>query len=145
MSNAESIVIDTETWGQRELLEEICSRYFVIGNQSGLSDISWEINSREGEEISTNLIELNIHLKSLSLIGLLDEGNPPILSIIRYPVDPVNVPFWQQSLIWFTMFIFTTLAGCYWISQFENSESIFNSEFFLESLKYFYQIFLGWF
>ena len=137
MSNAESIVIDTETWGQRELLEEICSRYFVIGNQSGLSDISWEINSREGEEISTNLIELNIHLKSLSLIGLLDEGNPPTLSITRYPVDPVNVPFWQQSLIWFTMFIFTTLAGCYWISQFENSESIFNSEFFLESLKYF--------
>ena len=109
MSNAESIVIDTETWGQRELLEEICSRYFVIGNQSGLTDISWEINSREGEEIRTNLIELNIHLKSLSLIGLLDEGNPPILSIIRYPVDPVNVPFWQQSLIWFTMFIFCLL------------------------------------
>ena len=137
MSNVESIVIDVETWGQRELIEEICSRYFVIGNQSGLSDFSWEINSRDGGDISTNLSELNIHLKQLSLIGLLDEGNPPILSIIRYPVDPVNVPFWQQSLIWFTMFIFTTLAGCYWISQFENSISIFNSELFLESLTFF--------
>ena len=137
MSNVESIVIDVETWGQRELIEEICSRYFVIGNQSGLSDFSWEINSRDGGDISTNLSELNIHLKQLSLIGLLDEGNPPTLSIIRYPVDPVNVPFWQQSLIWFTMFIFTTLAGCYWISQFENSISIFNSELFLESLTFF--------
>lgn len=137
MSNVEPIVIDVETWGQRELIEEICSRYFVIGNQSGLSDFSWEINSRDGGDISTSLNELNIHLKQLSLIGLLDEGNPPTLSIIRYPVDPVNVPFWQQSLIWFTMFIFTTLAGCYWISQFENSISIFNSELFLESLTFF--------
>ena len=137
MSNVEPIVIDVETWGQRELIEEICSRYFVIGNQSGLSDFSWEINSRDGGDISTNLNELNIHLKKLSLIGLLDEGNPPTLSIIRYPVDPVNVPFWQQSLIWFTMFIFTTLAGCYWISQFGNSISIFDSELFLESLTFF--------
>ena len=137
MSNVEPVVIDVETWGQRELIEEICSRYFVIGNQSGLSDFSWEINSRDGGDISTSLNQLNIHLKQLSLIGLLDEGNPPTLSIIRYPVDPVNVPFWQQSLIWFTMFIFTTLAGCYWISQFENSISIFNSELFLESLTFF--------
>jgi hypothetical protein len=137
MSNVKSIVVDVETWGQRELIEEICSRYFVIGNQSGLSDFSWEINSRDGGDISTNLNELNIHLKQLSLIGLLDEGNPPTLSIIRYPVDPVNVPFWQQSLIWFTMFIFTTLAGCYWISQFGNDISIFNSELFLESLTFF--------
>ena len=137
MSNVKSIVVDVETWWQRELIEEICSRYFLIGNQSGLSDFSWEINSRDGGDISTSLNKLNIHLKSLSLIGLLDEGNPPILSIIRYPVDPVNVPFWQQSLIWITMFIFTTLAGCYWISQFENSATIFNYDLFLESLTFF--------
>ena len=30
MSKVESILIDAETWGQRELLEEICSRYFII-------------------------------------------------------------------------------------------------------------------
>ena len=137
MSKVESIVIDAETWGQRELLEEICSRYFIIGNQSGLSEISWEINSRNASNVSAALEELNAHLKPLSLIGLLDEGNPPILSIIRYPVDPVNVPFWQQSLIWLTMFIFTTLAGCYWISQFVNNSSIFSYELFLESLTFF--------
>tara|TARA_Y100000996_G_scaffold400434_1_gene370420 strand:+ start:6203 stop:8629 length:2427 start_codon:yes stop_codon:yes gene_type:complete len=137
VSKVESIVIDTETWGQRELLEEICSRYFVIGNQSGLSEISWEINSRDGEDVSTVLVDLNSHLKPLSLIALLDEGNPPILSITRFPVDPVNVPSWQQSLIWLTMFIFTTLSGCYWISQFENNVSIFNYELLSESIMYF--------
>ena len=41
MSNVESIVIDVETWGQRELIEEISSLYFVIGNQSVMSDFSW--------------------------------------------------------------------------------------------------------
>ena len=69
VSKVDSIVIDTETWGQRELLEEICSRYFVIGNQSGLSEISWEINSRDGEDVSTVLVDLNSHLKPLSLIA----------------------------------------------------------------------------
>ncbi len=137
VSEVESLVIDVDTWGQRELLEEICSRYFILGNQSGLSDFSWEINSREGGDISKDIRDLNRHLKSLSLIGLLDEGNPPILSVTRYPVDPINVPSWQQSLIWFTMFIFTTLAGCYWISQFKNIESIFSYELFMESFLFF--------
>tara|TARA_B100000900_G_C20601350_1_gene725778 strand:+ start:3803 stop:6229 length:2427 start_codon:yes stop_codon:yes gene_type:complete len=137
MSKAKSLVIDTETWGQKELLEEICSRYFLIGNQSGLSDISWEVNSRDGIDISSSLVDLNSHLKPLSLIGMLDEGNPPILSIIRYPVDPVNVPPWQQSLIWVTMFIFTTLAGCYWISQFTDNVNFFSLELISVSMKYF--------
>ena len=119
MSEIKSIVIDKETWNQRELLETICGRYFVIGNQSSISDMSWEINSRDNENISSCLIRLNKHLKPLSMLGLLDEGNPPILTVISYPVDPVNVPLLQTSLILLTMFFFTTLAGSYWISQFQ--------------------------
>ncbi len=137
MSEGESIVIDKETWNQNELVETICSRYFVIGNQSSLGNISWEINAREGEDISFSLKRLNRHLKPLSLLGLLDEGNPPVLTIIRYPVDPVSVPFWQQSLIWLTMFSFTTLAGSYWISQFEVTDSLFTYEILTESFIFF--------
>ena len=125
MSESKSIIIDKETWNQNELLETICSRYFIIGNQSSIGNISWEVNSRNHENISSSLKHLNKHLKPLSLLGLLDEGNPPTLTIIRYPVDPVNVPIWQQVLIWMTMFSFTTLAGGYWISQFEINDSIF--------------------
>lgn len=137
VSESKSIVIDKETWNQNEFLETICSRYFVIGNQSSIGDISWEINSRDDENISSSLRRLNKHLKPLSLLGLLDEGNPPTLAIIRYPVDPVNVPFWQQLLIWMVMFSFTTLAGCYWISQFEISDSILTYDLIMESLIYF--------
>lgn len=137
VSERKSIVIDKETWNQRELLETICGRYFVIGNQSSISDMSWEINSRGSEDISSCLIQLNKHLKPLSLLGLLDEGNPPTLTITGYPVDPVNVPLWQQSLIWLTMFLFTTLAGSYWISQFQISESLITYDLIQESLIYF--------
>jgi hypothetical protein len=137
MSEIKSIVIDKETWNQRELLETICGRYFVIGNQSSISDMSWEINGRDNENISSCLIQLNKHLKPLSMLGLLDEGNPPILTVISYPVDPVNVPLWQQSLIWLTMFSFTTLAGSYWISQFQISDSLITYALIQESLIYF--------
>ena len=99
MTEVNSIIIDKETWNQNELLETICSRFFIIGNQSSIGNISWEINSRDGEDIDSCLKHLNKHLKPLSLLGLLDEGNPPTLTIIRYPVDPVNVPIWQQVLI----------------------------------------------
>ena len=137
MSESKSIIIDKETWNQNELLETISSRYFIIGNQSSIGNISWEVNSRNGENISSSLKRLNKHLKPLSLLGLLDEGNPPTLTIIRYPVDPVNVPIWQQVLIWMTMFSFTTLAGGYWISQFEINDSIFTYNLVYQSLIYF--------
>lgn len=137
MSESKSIIIDKETWNQNELLETICSRYFIIGNQSSIGNISWEVNSRNHENISSSLKHLNKHLKPLSLLGLLDEGNPPTLTIIRYPVDPVNVPIWQQVLIWMTMFSFTTLAGGYWISQFEINDSIFTYDLVFQSLIYF--------
>jgi hypothetical protein len=137
VSESKSIIIDKETWNQNELLETICSRYFIIGNQSSIGNISWEVNSRNHENISSSLKHLNKHLKPLSLLGLLDEGNPPTLTIIRYPVDPVNVPIWQQVLIWMTMFSFTTLAGGYWISQFEINDSIFTYDLVFQSLIYF--------
>ena len=137
MSESKSIIIDKETWNQNELLETICNRYFIIGNQSSIGNISWEINSRNDEHIGSCLKRLNEHLKPLSLLGLLDEGNPPTLTIIRYPVDPVNVPIWQQVLIWLTMFSFTTLAGGYWISQFEINDSIFTYDLVYQSLIYF--------
>ena len=137
MSESKSIIIDKETWNQNELLETICSRYFIIGNQSSIGNISWEVNSRNHENITSSLKHLNKHLKPLSLLGLLDEGNPPTLTIIRYPVDPVNVPIWQQVLIWMTMFSFTTLAGGYWISQFEINDSIFTYDLVYQSLIYF--------
>ena len=50
MTEAEIHLLDTETWEQQELLEVICSRYFVLGSQ-GLAEYSWEVNSRGGPEL----------------------------------------------------------------------------------------------
>ena len=99
MSETTTHLLDTETWGDRELLEVICSRYFLLGGQ-GVSELSWEVNGRDGIDPSECLVSLNRHLKSLSLIAVLDEGNPPIMSIGSLPTQPVVMPSWQQSLVW---------------------------------------------
>ena len=75
MSEAETHLLDTETWGQHELLEVICSRYFVLGSQ-GFAEYSWEVNGREGRSPSACLRSLNRHLKELSLCLLYTSPSP---------------------------------------------------------------------
>ena len=60
MTEVNSIIIDKETWNQNELLETICSRYFIIGNQSSIGNISWEVNSRNHENITSSLKHLSL-------------------------------------------------------------------------------------
>ena len=80
-----------------ELLEVICSRYFVLGSQ-GLAEYSWEVNGREGRSPSACLRSLNRHLKELSLIAVLDEGDPPLLSVGSLPMQAMVMPAWQQAV-----------------------------------------------
>ena len=126
MSETTIHLLDTETWGDRELLEVICSRYFLLGGQ-GVSELSWEVNGRDGIDPSECLVSLNRHLKSLSLIAVLDEGNPPIMSIGSLPTQPVVMPSWQQSLVWLLAVSFTTLSGSLWISSMEPGQQPFDS------------------
>jgi len=118
-------LLDTETWGDRELLEVICSRYFLLGGQ-GVSELSWEVNGRDGQDPSECLVSLNRHLKSLSLIAVLDEGDPPIMSVGSIPSQPVVMPSWQQSLVWLLAASFTTLSGSLWISSMETGQQPFD-------------------
>ena len=116
MSDPKPHLLDTETWDDRELLEVICSRYFLLGGQ-GISELSWEVNGRDGRDPSECLVSLNRHLMSLSLIAVLDEGDPPVMSIGSLPIQPVVMPSWQQSLVWILAASFTTLSGSLWISS----------------------------
>ena len=118
MSDPKPHLLDTETWDDRELLEVICSRYFLLGGQ-GISELSWEVNGRDGRDPSECLVSLNRHLMSLSLIAVLDEGDPPVMSIGSLPIQPVVMPSWQQSLVWVLAASFTTLSGSLWISSME--------------------------
>ena len=123
MPEGEQYLIDKEAWSQRELLEVICRRYFVLGNQ-GLLELSWHVNGRDGRNPSACLRSLNRHLKKLSLIGVLDEGDPPVLSIGRLPLLPMVMPSWQQALVWALVSGFVTIAGSLWATHLDPSLSL---------------------
>jgi len=126
MSEGEQYLLDKETWGQRELLEVICRRHFVLGNQ-GLLELSWHVNGRDGRNPSACLRSLNRHLKQLSLIGVLDEGDPPVLSIGRLPILPMVMPSWQQALVWALVSGFVTIAGSLWATHLDPSSATLGS------------------
>ena len=128
--------LDTETRGDRELLEVICSRYFLLGGQ-GVSELSWEVNGREGRNPSECLIALNRHLKQLSMIAVLDEGDPPIMSVGPLPSQTVVMPSWQQSLVWLLAASFTTLSGSLWISSMEPGQQPFDSSILEAAIVFF--------
>ena len=136
MSETTEHHLDTETWGDRELLEVICSRYFLLGGQ-GVSELSWEVNGREGRNPSECLIALNRHLKQLSMIAVLDEGDPPIMSVGPLPSQTVVMPSWQQSLVWLLAASFTTLSGSLWISSMEPGQQPFDSSILETAIVFF--------
>ncbi|MDP7531189.1 MAG: hypothetical protein QF591_00445, partial [Candidatus Thalassarchaeum sp.] len=136
MSEAETHLLDTETWGQHELLEVICSRYFVLGSQ-GLTEYSWEVNGREGRSPSACLRSLNRHLKDLSLIAVLDEGNPPLLSVGSLPVQVMVMPAWQQALVWALVSGFVTMAGALWVTHLDPASATLESAALQTALVYF--------
>ena len=136
MSETTTHLLDTETWGDIELLEVICSRYFLLGGQ-GLSELSWEVNGRDGRDPSECLLSLNRHLKSLSMIAVLDEGDPPVMSVGSIPTQPVVMPSWQQSLVWVLAASFTTLSGSLWISSMEPGQQPFDSSILQTAIVFF--------
>ena len=136
MSEAETHLLDTETWGQHELLEVICSRYFVLGSQ-GLAEYSWEVNGREGRSPSACLRSLNRHLKELSLIAVLDEGNPPLLSVGSLPMQAMVMPAWQQALVWALVSGFVTMAGALWVTHLDPASATLESAVLQTALVYF--------
>ena len=136
MSETTTHLLDTETWGDIELLEVICSRYFLLGGQ-GLSELSWEVNGRDGRDPSECLLSLNRHLTSLSMIAVLDEGDPPVMSVGSLPTQPVVMPSWQQSLVWVLAASFTTLSGSLWISSMEPGQQPFDSSILQTAIVFF--------
>ena len=136
MTEDEIHLLDTETWGQQELLEVICSRYFVLGSQ-GLAEYSWEVNGREGRSPSASLRSLNRHLKDLSLIAVLDEGDPPLLSVGGLPSQVMVMPAWQQALVWALVTGFVTMAGALWVTHLNPASTALESAALQTSLVFF--------
>ena len=76
----EEIVIDTETWGTRELLEVIASRFFELGNEGSYPN-SWEVRGLDGKDVSNQLEELNLHLDTMGSVSYTHLTLPTILRV----------------------------------------------------------------
>ena len=113
----EEILVDTETWGIRELLEVIASRFFELGNEGSYPN-SWEVRGLDGRDVSNQLEELNSHLDTMGLVGSLEETNPPVLIISRIPQGSNVMGNYQSLLMWAVMSVFLTMVGSHWVSEY---------------------------
>ena len=119
---AEEILVDSETWGTRELLEVIASRFFDLGNEGAYPN-SWEVQGKDDLEVGGQLLELNIHLEPMGLVGSLEDSNPPIMTISRAPMGSSVMKGHQQVALWIVMAGFMTLVGEHWVSQYDYGSS----------------------
>jgi len=123
----EEILVDSETWGTRELLEVIASRFFNLGNEGSYPN-SWEVNGKEELSVSEQLLRLNKHLEPMGLVGSLEDSNPPVMIISRAPVGSSVMRGGQQVALWVVMAGFMTLVGEHWVSAYDYGSTGF-SEF----------------
>ena len=98
----EEILVDSETWGTRELLEVIASRFFDLGNEGAYPN-SWEVVGKDGAEAGEQLLQLNRHLEPMGLVGSLENSNPPVMTISRVPVRSSVMEGYQQASLWIVM------------------------------------------
>jgi len=120
VENKENIIIDKKIWESKDLFEVIISRYFLMGEE-GLNSASWEVSGKDGKNPSEQLVKLNKHLKKMSLVGILEENNPPVLKIKNYPSGEISLKNWHGAIVWFLMAAILTAIGENWNSKISSS------------------------
>tara|TARA_B100000575_G_C23141630_1_gene664488 strand:- start:1858 stop:4251 length:2394 start_codon:yes stop_codon:yes gene_type:complete len=131
----DQIVIDSETWGTREQVEVIASRYFLLGNEGPFPN-SWEVDGID-DGVSQQLSMLNGHLKSMGMVGSLEQKNPPILTISLLPPGEEVLGRFQQIALWAVMFSFLAIVGSHWINEYGHGSNPLNVGAFWQSIFYF--------
>ncbi|MDG1540191.1 MAG: hypothetical protein P8Q46_01380 [Candidatus Thalassarchaeaceae archaeon] len=114
----EEILIDSETWGTRELLEVIASRFFDLGSEGAYPN-SWEVRGKDDLGVGEQLLQLNRHLEPMGLVGSLEDSNPPVMTISRAPLGSSVMRGPQHAALWVVMAAFMTLVGEHWASEYE--------------------------
>ena len=81
----EPLRIDAELWSHRDLLERIIGRWFYIIEEAPDVEIGWQVQLANSQEnVDDALQSLNKHLRGLSWIAVLQEGNPYDLLTVSY-------------------------------------------------------------
>ena len=126
METVDNIIIDRKIWESKDLFEVIISRYFLMGEE-GVNAASWEVSGKDGKNPSKQLVKLNKHLKKMSLMGILEEGNPPILRITNYPSGEITLKKWHVIVVWILMAFILTAIGENWDSKISSSSNYSDS------------------
>ena len=123
-----------EVWGQKDLLSNIISRYFIVtGELGGTKWPVWKVDEKSSEGVDDSLDRLNIHLENLGWMAKLQTGEPWLIQVIPYPErqfpsSKTTIGFWSFSLIT------ATIAGMIWIEDARPSDGWFIESLFLDSL-----------
>ncbi|HIL49708.1 MAG TPA: hypothetical protein EYG23_01490 [Candidatus Poseidoniales archaeon] len=136
MSNTDPLVLDHEAWNLSELIEHILTRHFNLGDEA-IGGIAWQVRSRDGGDESESLLHVNRSLESLGWVAMLDEGDPPILSVAPRPIEQLLLPNWQLLSIWSMMSVFLTFVGSAWLLQFDADAGAFDPEILRQAVLYF--------
>ena len=119
---SEEILIDSETWDTRDLLEVIASRFFELGSEGAYPN-SWEVRGKDDLVVGEQLLRLNKHLEPMGLVGSLEDTNPPVMTISRVPIGSSIMGGFQQISLWIVMTVFMTLVGEHWFSEYDYAGS----------------------
>ena len=124
-------------WSQRELLGRIVSRYFEI-NES-LSGIwpAWIVDTKNDEDASDTLIELNKHLKKLNWMGKIFPDKPYVLKILPVPRGLFILGKKQIFVFWVLAFLSVWAMGIEWINGHVNQSSFLNYNTLFRSFMYY--------
>jgi len=68
---------------------------------------------------------------------VLDEGNPPLLSVGSLPMQAMVMPAWQQALVWALVSGFVTMAGALWVTHLDPASATLESAVLQTALVYF--------
>ncbi len=114
--------IDSNLWSHRDLLERIVGRWFTIVEEIQGVEIGWQVNLGANQvNADTALASLNEHLKELSWLAILQDGNPYDLVILPEPLQGQGLSTGQITAVWAVFTLFLTIAGSAWL-QLQDAE-----------------------
>ena len=134
----EPLKIDANLWSHRDLLERMVSRQFRIIDEASGIDLGWQVDLAEGEtDASEALDTLNVHLKALAWVALLQEGEPYDLIILPEPPTVEGLTNGQMMAVWAVFTFFLTLAGSAWLQLQRPGQTLLDQSLISEAFTWF--------
>ncbi|MDC0056406.1 hypothetical protein OAJ94_05085 [Deltaproteobacteria bacterium] len=115
----EPLEVQKKAWTQRQLHEQIISRFFDVIEDLGDPIPTWLVRAKiEEEDIEdphSALLALNEHLKELGWMAKLLRDDPWKIIISRIPPSTFIIPESRRNLFWLATLLSTWAMGVLWV------------------------------